>query len=91
MLLILKLFFIFYLHVWRQKETGSARVELCWCSEGLPQDSARPVNKLQCPERQLIRRTEDHFQNYAVIWWSLSTFFSRGGGYVVFTSQQQLG
>lgn len=68
MLLILKLFKFFYLHVWRQKETESARVELCWCSEGLPQDSARPVNKLQCPERQLMSRIEDHFQNYAVIW-----------------------
>ena len=79
MLLILKLFFIFYLHVWRQKETGSARVKLCQCSERWRQDSVRPADKLQCPGRQLIRRSEEHFQNYAVIWWSLSIFFSLKG------------
>lgn len=70
MLLILKLFFLFIFF------PRSARVKLCQCSDGWPQDSSRPVAKLQCPGRQTIQRFEGHFQNYAVIWWSLSTFFS---------------
>lgn len=76
MVLILNPFFMFYLHVWRQKEPGSA--DLYYANAQWHQDSVRPVDKLQCPGRKLIRLSEDHSELFCDLVESQHLFLLEG-------------